>query len=62
MHLFQFLDTRYYDLWLFPLPKKTLFSQLNDIKMAAEVKLVSAFNMHQGRQFCCVKREDIVIN
>ena len=53
-YLIQFLDARYNDLWLFLLPKKTLCNQLNDMKMAAEVKLVSASNMHQGRQLCCV--------
>ena len=49
-------------MWLFLLPKKTLSDQLNDMKMAAEVKLVSASNMHQGRQLCCVKTEDLVID
>ena len=61
-YLIQFLDARYNDLLLFPLPKKTLSNQLNNKKMAAEVKLVSAFNMYQGRQLCCVKREDLVID
>ena len=53
-YLIQFLDARYYNLWLFPLPKKTLFNQFNDMEIAAEVKLVSASHMHQGRQLCCV--------
>ena len=53
-YLIQFLDARYNNLWLFPLPKQTLSNQCNDMKMAAEVKLVSASNMHQGRQLCCV--------
>ena len=61
-YLIQFLDARYNNLWLFPLPKKTLSNQFNDMKMAAEVKLVSASNMHQGRQLCCVNREDLVID
>ena len=61
-YLIQFLDARYNNLWLFPLPKKTLSNQFNDMKMAAEVKLVSASNMHQARQLCCVKREDLVMN
>ena len=61
-YLIQFLDERYNDLWLFPLPTKTLSNQYNDMKMAAEVKLVSALNMHQGRQLCCVKNEDLVID
>ena len=61
-YLIQFLDARYNDLWLFPLSKKTLSNQFDNTKMAAEVKLVSAFNMHQGRQLCCVKREDLVID
>ena len=61
-YLIQFLDARYNDLCLFPLPKKTLSIQFNDMKMAAEVKLVSALNMHQARQLCCVKREDLVID
>ena len=30
--------------------------------MAAEVKLVSVFKMHQGRQLCCVKKEDHVVD
>ena len=30
--------------------------------MAAEVNIVSAFNMHQDRQLCSVKREDLVID
>ena len=62
MYLIQFLDARYDDLWLFPLPKKTLSYQFNNTKKDVEVKLVSAFNMHQGRQLCCVKREDLVID
>ena len=53
-YLIQFLDARYDNLWLFPLPKQTLSNQFSDMKMAAEVKLVSASNMHQGRQLCCV--------
>ena len=61
-YLIQFLDARYNDLWLFPLPKKALSDQFNNTIMAAEVKLVSAFNMYQGRQPCCVKREDLVID
>ena len=63
-YLIQFLDAGFNDLWLFPLPKKTLSNQLNDIdmKMALEVKLVSATNMHQSRQLWCVKREDLVID
>ena len=61
-YFIQFLDARYNDLWLFSVPKKTLSSQLNDMKMAAEVKLVSALNIHQGRQLCCIKRDDLVIN
>ena len=36
-YLIQFLDARYDDLWLFPLPKKTLSNQFNNTKMAAEV-------------------------
>ena len=61
-YLIQFLDARLNDLWLFSLPKKKLSNQFNNTKMAAEVKPVSAFNMHQGRQLCCVKREDLVID
>ena len=61
-YLIQFLDARNNDLWLFPLPKKTLSNQLNNTKMAAEVKVASAFNMHQGTQLCCVKRKDLVID
>ena len=61
-YLIQVLDARYNDLWLLSLPKKKLSSQFNNTQMAAEVKLVSAFNMHQGRQLCCVKREDLVID
>ena len=53
-YLIQFLDAGYNNLWLFPLSTKTLSNQFNDMKMAAEVKLVSASNMHQGRQLCCV--------
>ena len=62
MYLIQFLDARYNDLWLFPLLKKALSNQLDNTKTAAEGKLVSAFNMHQGRQLCYVKRKDIVID
>ena len=53
-YLIQFLVARYNNLWLFPLPKLTLSNQFNDMKMAAEVKLVRASNMHQGRQLWCV--------
>ena len=62
MYLIQFLDARYDDLWLFPLLKKTLSYQFNNTEKDVEVKLVSAFNMHQGRQLCCVKREDLLID
>ena len=58
-YLIQFLDARY-DLWLYILPKKTLSNQFNDMKMAADIKLASALNRHQGRQLCCVKREDLM--
>ena len=61
-YLIQFLNARYNDLWLFPLPNKTLSNRFNSTEMAAEVKLVSAFNMHQGRKLYCVKREDLVID
>ena len=61
-YLIQFLDACYNDVWLFPLPKKTLSYQFNNMKMAAEVKLFSALNMHQGRQLCCIKRKDLVID
>ena len=61
-YLIQFLDARYNDLWLFLLLKKTLSNQFNNTKMAAEFQLVSAFNTDQGRQLCCVKREDLVID
>ena len=61
-YLIQFLDARYNDLWLFPLPKKTLSNQFDNTKMAAEVELVSAFNIYQGRQLWCVKREYLVID
>ena len=61
-YLIQVLDAHYNDLWLPFFPKKTLSYQFNDMKMAAEFKLVSALNMHQGRQLCCVKREDLVID
>ena len=61
-YLIQFLDARYNDLWLFPQPKKTLSNQFNNSKMAAEVNIVSAFNMHQGRQLCSAKRENLVID
>ena len=61
-YLIQFLDARYNDLWLFPFPKKTLCNQFNDMNMAAEIKLGCALNMHQGRQLCCIKREDLVID
>ena len=61
-YVFQLLDARFNDFWLFPLQNKTLSTQFNNTKMAAEVKLVSAFNMHQGRQLCCIKREDLVID
>ena len=30
--------------------------------MIAEVKLVSASNRHQGRQLCCVKKDNLVID
>ena len=43
-YLIQFEDARYNDLWLFLLPMKTLSNQLNDMKMVAEVNLVSAIN------------------
>ena len=59
-YLIHFLDARYNDLWLFPFPKKTLSYQFNETKMAAEVKLVSAFNMRHGRQLCCVKRYIVI--
>ena len=59
-YLIQFLEARYHDLWLVTFPKKTLSYQLNDMEMAAEVKLASALNRHQGRQLCCVKRDDLV--
>ena len=36
-YLIQFLDARYNDFVLFPLPKKRFSNQFNDIKMAAEV-------------------------
>ena len=36
--------------------------QFNDMKMAVEVQLSSALNRHQGRQLCCVKRDDFVID
>ena len=45
-----------------PLTKEIIVYQFDNTKMAAEVKLVSAFNMHQGRQLYCVKREDLVID
>ena len=61
-YLIQFLDARYNDLQLFPLPTKTLSNQFIDMKMAVEVKLVSVSNMHQGRHIWCVKREDLVID
>ena len=61
-YLIQFLDARYNDVCLFPLPKKTLSNQFNDMKMAAEVKLASDLNKHKGRQFCCIKRDDLVID
>ena len=44
-YIIQFLDARYNDFKLFPLPKKTLSNQLNDMKMAAEVKLASVIGM-----------------
>ena len=62
MYLIQFVDPRFNDLWLFPLLKKILFNQFNDMKMSAVVKLVSASNMHQDRQHCCLKRDDLVID
>ena len=62
MYLIQLLKARYDDLWLFPLPNKTLYNQFNDMKMAAEVKLASALNRHQVRQLCCVKRYYLVFN
>ena len=62
MYLIQFLDTRYNDVWIFPLPKKTFSNQLNDTKMAVEVKLASVLNVHQGRHLCCVKRDDLVVD
>ena len=61
-YLIQFLDARYNDLWIFPLPKKTLSNKFNNMKMAAEVKLISAFNMYEGRQLCSVKKKDLVID
>ena len=60
--LIQFLDERYNDFWLLPVPKTTLYNQCNDMKMAAEVKLASALNRHQGRQLCCVKKNDLVFD
>ena len=60
-YLIQFLDARYNDFWLFPLPKKTS-NQFNDMKMAAEVKLACTLNRHQGRQLCCVKKNDLIID
>ena len=61
-YLIQVLDARYYDSWQLYLPKTTLSNQFNDMKMAAEVILASALNRHQGRQRCCVKRDDLVID
>ena len=61
-YLIQFLYASYYYFWLFPYPKKTLSIPLNDMKIAAEVKLTNVLNMHQGRQLCCVKKNDLVID
>ena len=60
-YVIQFLDAHLNDLWLFPFAKKTLSNRLNDTKMAAEIKLDIALNIHQDRQLCCNKREDLVI-
>ena len=62
MYLIQFLNGRFNDLWLFPFPKKTLSDQFNDMKMTVEVNLASALNRYQGRQLCCVKRDDLEID
>ena len=61
MYLIRFLEAHYNDVWLFPLLKKMLFNQFNDIKMAAKVTLASALNRHQRRKLCRVKRDDLVI-
>ena len=56
--LFSFFDIRSNYLWLCFVHMIKLSDQLNDMKMAAEVKHASALNRHQGRQLCCVKRYD----
>ena len=61
-YLIQVLDGRSYDLWLFSFAKKTLSAPFNDTKMTAEVKLASALDMHKGRQLCCVKGDNLVID
>ena len=61
-YLIQVLSARYNDLWLFPLPMKTLSYQFNGMKMAAGVKHTSALNRHQVRQLCCVKRDDLLFD
>ena len=61
-YLIQFLDARYNDLWLFSLPTITLSNQFNNMKKTVEVKLGNALIMHQGRQVCCVKREDLMVD
>ena len=58
----QILDRRFNDLWLCHFPKKTLSDYFNDMKMTVEFKLASSLNMHQGRQLCCIKRDDLVID
>ena len=44
------------------LTKENIVDQFYYSKMAAEVNIVSGFNMYQGRQLCSVKREDLVID
>ena len=60
-HLIQILNGHSTDLWPFPFLQKTLSDHFNNMKMIVAVKLVSTFNRHQGRQLCCVKRNDLVI-
>ena len=61
-YLIQFLDGRSNYVWPFPFPKKTISDQFNDMNITVEVKLASALNRHQGRQLCCVKRDDLEID
>ena len=45
-YIFQFLDVRSYNTWLYPLKRNTLSDQFNDIDMAAEFEVKANTNSY----------------